>query len=110
MEVSSKLRGAPLAAQKCRLVVDLVRKMPVDKALNTLEFTNKKAARIVKKVLASAIANAEDQGADIDDLYVSQAFVDEGAPLKRIKSRAKGRANRITKQTCHITLKVSDGE
>ena len=110
MEVAAKLRGAPLAAQKCRLVVDMVRLLPVDKALNNLTFINKKAAKIVKKVLESAIANAEDQGADIDELVVSTAFVDEGTPLKRIKSRAKGRANRITKKTCHITLKVSDGE
>jgi len=111
MEVSASLRDASISAQKCRLVVDLVRMMSVEKALHTLEFTNKKAAVLVRKLLVSAIANAEhNYGADVDDLFVSTAFVDEARPLKRIKSRAKGRANRIVKQACHITLKVSDGE
>jgi|TARA_B110000908_G_C9815153_1_gene254679 large subunit ribosomal protein L22 len=111
MEVSATLRDASISAQKCRLVVDLVRKMSVESALQTLEFTNKKAAGLVKKLLASAIANAEhNNGADVDELFVSTAFVDEARPLKRIKSRAKGRANRIVKQSCHITLIVSDGE
>lgn len=111
MEVSAILRDASISAQKCRLVVDLIRKMPVGSALQTLEFTNKKAAGLVKKVLESAIANAEhNNGADVDELYVSTVFVDQARPLKRIKSRAKGRANRIVKQSCHITLKVSDGE
>lgn len=111
METSAILRGAHLSAQKARLVVDLIRKQPVEKALQTLAFTQKKGALIVKKLLESAIANAEhNSGADVDDLIVSTAFVDEGAMLKRIKSRAKGRANRIHKRTCHITVKVSDGE
>ena len=111
MEVSAVLRDAKISAQKCRLVVDLIRKMPVGNALQTLEFTNKKAAVLVRKLLVSAIANAEhNNGADIDELVVSTVFVDEARPLKRIKSRAKGRANRIVKQACHITLKVSDGE
>ena len=111
MEVSATLRDASISAQKCRLVVDMIRKMPVEQALQTLEFTNKKASGLVKKVLESAIENAEhNNGADVDELIVSTAFVDEASPLKRIKSRAKGRANRIIKQSCHITLKVSDGE
>jgi len=111
MEVSAILRDASISAQKCRLVVDLVRKMPVQKALQTLAFTNKKAAGLVKKLLESAIANAEhNNGADVDELVICTAFVDQATPLKRIKSRAKGRANRIVKQSCHITLKVSDGE
>lgn len=111
METSAILRGANLAPQKARLIVDLIRRKPVEKALQTLSFTTKKGARMVKKLLESAIANAENNnGADVDDLVVSTAYVDEGAMLKRIKSRAKGRANRIHKRTCHITVKVSDGE
>ena len=111
MEVSAKLRNASISAQKCRLVVDMIRNAPVESALQTLEFTNKKAAGLVKKLLESAVANAEhNEGADVDDLRVSLAYVDEASPLKRIRSRAKGRANRIVKQSCHITLKVSDGE
>lgn len=111
MEVTAKLKNASISAQKCRLVVDMIRKMPAGKAIDTLEFTNKKAAGLVKKVLMSAVANAEhNEGIDIDELFVSAAFVDEASPLKRIRSRAKGRANRIVKQSCHITLKVSDGE
>lgn len=111
METSATLKGAQLSAQKCRLIVDMVRMQPVEKALQILGFTQKKGARIVKKVLESAIANAENNhGADVDELVVSAAYVNEGATLKRIKSRAKGRANRILKRSCHITLKVSDGE
>jgi large subunit ribosomal protein L22 len=111
MEVSAKLKSAPLSAQKGRLVADLVRKMPVEKALEVLEFTPKKGAKLVKKLLQSAIANAENnEGADIDELIVGTIYVDEAATLKRIKSRAKGRANRILKRTCHITIKVSDEE
>lgn len=111
MEVSAKLKGAPLSAQKGRLIADLVRKMPVENALEVLEFTPKKGAKLVKKLLESAIANAENnEGADIDELVVGTVYVDEGPTLKRIKSRAKGRANRILKRTCHITIKVSDEE
>ncbi|RZU47335.1 LSU ribosomal protein L22P [Fluviicoccus keumensis] len=109
MEVVAKLRGAPISAQKARLVADLVRGKPVDQALNILAFSNKKAAAIVKKVLESAIANAEhNNGADVDELKVSTIFVDEGISLKRIMPRAKGRADRITKRTCHITVKVAE--
>lgn len=111
METSAVLRGVHLSPQKARLIVDLIRKKPVEQALQTLAFTPKKGAAIVKKVLESAIANAEhNSGADVDDLVVSTTYVDEGSMLKRIKSRAKGRANRIHKRTCHITVKVSDGE
>jgi large subunit ribosomal protein L22 len=108
-EVQAVLRGAPISAQKVRLVLDQVRGLSVGKALDILTFSPKKAAVIVKKVLNSAIANAENnQGADIDELYVSTTFADEGVTLKRIRARAKGRANRILKRTCHITLKVSE--
>ena len=109
MEAVAKLRGAPISAQKARLVADLVRGMPVERALNMLEFSTKKAAHFVKKVLESAIANAEhNNGADVDELKVATIFVDEGITLKRIMPRAKGRADRISKRTCHITVKVAE--
>ncbi len=109
MEVAARLKGAPISAQKVRLVADQIRGKRVEIALNDLLFSNKKAAHLVKKVLESAIANAEhNEGADIDDLKVSTVFVDEGMTLKRIRPRAKGRADRILKRTCHITVKVSD--
>jgi large subunit ribosomal protein L22 len=111
MEISAKLSNAPLSAQKARLVGDLIRGMPVDKALNTLKFSSKKAAAIVKKILESAIANAEhNESADIDELRVSTVYVDEAPTNKRFKARAKGRANHILKRTCHITVKVSENE
>ena len=111
MEVSAKLSNAPLSAQKARLVGDLIRGMPVDKALNTLRFSSKKGAAVVKKILESAIANAEhNESVDIDDLKVSTVFVNEGPTMKRFKARAKGRANHILKRTCHITVKVSENE
>ena len=108
MEISAKLSGAPLSAQKARLVADQVRGLPVEKALNILRFSTKKAASIIKKILESAIANAEhNEGSDIDELKVSSVFVDEGRTMKRFRARAKGRANHILKRTCHITLNVS---
>jgi large subunit ribosomal protein L22 len=111
MEDSAKLRFSRISPQKCRLVADQVRGESVERALEVLTFSNKKAAVIVKKVLESAIANAEhNEGADIDELKVSTIFVDEGPTMKRIKPRAKGRANRILKRTSHLTVKVSDGE
>lgn len=111
MEVAAVLKGAPISAQKVRLVADQVRNLPVAKALDILAFSPKKAAVLVKKLLNSAIANAENnEGADIDELRVSTIFVDEGRSLKRIQARAKGRANRIIKRTCHITVKVSASE
>ncbi|AVI61723.1 MULTISPECIES: 50S ribosomal protein L22 [Halomonadaceae] len=109
MEVTAKLRGARLSAQKARLVADQVRGKPVAEALDLLTFSPKKAAQLVKKVLQSAIANAEENnGMDIDELRVSTICVDEGMTLKRIKPRAKGRADRILKRTCHITVKVAE--
>jgi len=109
MQAVAKLRHARISAQKARLVADQVRGVPVEKALNTLTFSNKKGAEIVKKVLDSAIANAEhNEGADVDELRVSAICVDEGPTMKRIQARAKGRANRIQKRTCHITVTVAD--
>jgi len=109
IEVAARLRGARISAQKARLVADQIRGQKVDRALNILAFSPKKAARIVKKVLESAIANAENnEGADVDELKVSTVFVDQGLVMKRVQPRAKGRADRISKQTCHITIKVSD--
>jgi len=111
MEISAKLNNAPLSAQKARLVGDQIRGLPVDKALNVLKFSSKKAAIIIKKVLESAIANAEhNESADIDELRVSTVYVNEGATMKRFKARAKGRANHILKRTCHITIKVAEIE
>lgn len=111
MEVAAKMRGARISAQKARLVADVIRGLPVEKALNELEFSDKKAAALVKKVLDSAIANAEhNNGADIDELVVSSIYVDEGMTMKRIRPRAKGRADRIFKRSCHITINVSDNE
>lgn len=107
-EVSATLCGARGSAQKVRLVADQISGQHVEKALDILSFSNKKAAVLVKKVLESAIANAEhNQGLDVDELHVSTAFVDEGMVMKRIKPRAKGRADRILKRTCHITVKVA---
>ena len=111
MEVAARLKGARISAQKARLVADQVRGKPVEDALDLLTFSNKKAAQIIKKVLDSAIANAENnEGADVDELKVSTIFVDEGMTMKRLRPRAKGRADRICKRSCHITVKVADGE
>jgi large subunit ribosomal protein L22 len=111
MEVAAKLKGAQISAQKVRLVADQVRGKPVEEALSVLEFSPKKAAHIVKKILDSAIANAENnEGADVDELKISSIFVDEGTTMKRLRPRAKGRADRILKRSCHITVKVADGE
>lgn len=109
MEVAAKLRGAGMSAQKARLVADQIRGKSVEDALDLLAFSTKKGAAIIKKVLESAIANAEhNEGADVDDLRVSTIFVDGGLTMKRIMPRAKGRADRILKRTCHITVKVAD--
>ena len=109
MEVAAKLKGAGFSAQKARLVADQIRGKRVEEALNILTFSPKEAAAIIKKVLNSAIANAEhNEGADIDELRVSTIFVDEGLTMKRIRPRSKGRADRICKRTCHITVKVAD--
>lgn len=109
MEVSAKLSNAPLSAQKGRLIADQIRGMNVEKALQVLTFSPKKAAHLVKKVLESAIANAEhNEGADIDELKISTVFVDEGPTYKRMRARAKGRGVRILKRHSHITVTVSD--
>jgi large subunit ribosomal protein L22 len=111
MNATAKLRGARISAQKVRLVADQVRGMPVERAEQLLAFSTKKAARIMKKVLLSAIANAEhNDGADIDELSISTIMVDEGPTLKRGRARAKGRGTRILKRTSHITLTVADSE
>lgn len=109
MEAIAKHKFARGSAQKARLVVDQIRGLHVEKALEILEYSNKGAAVLVKKVLNSAIANAEhNEGADIDELFVKTAMVDDGPTMKRIKPRAKGRADRILKRTSHITVVVSD--
>jgi len=111
METRATLYGVRLSAQKGRLVADQIRGLPVDKALNLLAFSPKKGAQIIKKVLESAIANAEhNDGADVDELKVKRIFVERGIPLKRFQARAKGRGNRVTKQSCHIFVVVGDEE
>lgn len=109
MQVSAKLRQVHISPQKCRLVADQVRGMPVEKALNLLMFSPKRAAGLVRKVLESAIANAEhNEGADIDELKVSAIYVDEARTMKRFRARAKGRGTRILKRSSHITVTVGD--
>lgn len=109
METRAILRSARMSAQKGRLVADLIRGQSVDKALNILAFTPKKGAAIIKKVLESAIANAEhNDGADVDELKVKSISVERGAFAKRFQARAKGRGNRILKHTCHIYVTVGD--
>ena len=109
METKAILRGARLSAQKGRLVADLIRGKPVDQAMNVLAYTPKKGAGIMKKLLESAIANAEHNvGADIDTLKVKTVYVERGMFLKRFQARAKGRGNRVLKHTCHIYLTVGD--
>jgi len=109
METKAILRGARISAQKGRLVADLIRGKPVDQAMNILGFMPKKGAGIIRKVLESAIANAEhNDGADIDGLKVKTIHVERGAFMKRFQARAKGRGNRVTKQTCHIFITVGD--
>ena len=109
METVAKLSYARISPQKCRLVADQVRGLPVEQALQLLAFSSKKAASIVKKVLESAIANAEhNDGADIDELKVAKIYVDQGPTLKRMRARAKGRGTRILKRTSHITVAVAE--
>jgi large subunit ribosomal protein L22 len=109
MEAVAKHRFARISAQKGRLVADQIRGLPVEEALNVLAYSKKKGAALVKKVLDSAIANAENnEGADVDELKVKTIFVDEGPTMKRIRARAKGRATRILKRSSHITVTVSD--
>ena len=111
MEVKAIARYQPISPRKCRLVADMIRGMPVDRALNILAFCPKKGARIVKKVLESAIANAEhNEGADVDELKVTTIHVDKADTLRRFTARAKGRGNVIGKQSCHIRVVVGDGK
>ena len=109
MQVQAKLYGVRLSAQKGRLVADLVRGQPIASALNILSFTPKKGAQIIRKVLESAIANAEhNDGADIDELKVSNVLVDAAPFFARYAARAKGRGDRILKRNSHITVRVGD--
>ncbi len=109
MQAVAKLRFARISAQKGRLVADQIRGLPVEQALNVLAFSKKKGAAMMKKVLDSAVANAENnEGADVDELKVKAVWVDEGPTMKRIRARAKGRAARILKRTSHITVTVAD--
>lgn len=109
IETKASLRGARLSAQKGRLVADLIRGKKVDQALDILTFSPTKGAKLIKSVLESAIANAEhNDGADIDELRVSEIYVEKGQFLRRYRPRAKGRGDRIMKQTCHIYVTVGN--
>lgn len=111
MEAKAILRSARISAQKVRLVADQVRGLSAERAVNLLKFSDKKAAVMMRKVVESAIANAENNnGADIDALKVKTIMVDEGPSLKRFMARAKGRGTRITKRTSHITVIVGEGK
>jgi large subunit ribosomal protein L22 len=110
MQTTATLRGVRLSAQKGRLVADQIRGLSVDRALSVLAFSPKKGAKIIKKVLESAIANAEhNDGADIDELKITTIYIDKAETLKRTSARAKGRGNIIGKQSCHIHVVVGDG-
>jgi len=109
MQVSATHKFARISPQKARLVADMIRGKDVESALNMLTFSNQKAADLIKAVLNSAIANAENnEGADIDELFVTATFVNEGSIMKRMRARAKGRGNRILKRTSHITVTVGE--
>ena len=109
MATMARLKNVRISAQKARLVADQIRGMPVDNAINLLTFSNKKAAKIIKKVLESAIANAEhNDAADVDELTVSEIMIDEGTTMKRWRPRARGRANKILKRMSHVTVAVSE--
>ena len=109
METRASLRGARLSAQKGRLIADLIRGKPVDQAMNMLAFSPKKGAGLMRKLLESAIANAEhNDGADVDVLKVKQVSVERGSFLKRFHARAKGRGTRVQKHSCHIYITVGD--
>lgn len=110
MHAIARQQYVRISAQKVRLVADQIRGLHVAKALQLLQFSNKKAAGTLKKMLESAISNAEhNEGADVDELHVSRLMIDEGPTMKRIRPRAKGRANRILKRTSHITIEVAEG-
>ena len=109
MEVSASAKRLRISAQKVRLVADQIIGKPVADALDLLSFSNKKASVLMRKALESVVANAENnEGADIDELKVSEVYVNEGMTMKRIRPRAKGRADRIFKRSSHITVTVSD--
>ena len=109
MQVSATAKRLPISARKARLVADQVRGQPVERAMNLLGFSTLKAAFLVRKVVESAIANAENnEGADVDELWIAEIQVNEGTTLKRIRPRAKGRANRIFKRACHVTVQLAD--
>jgi large subunit ribosomal protein L22 len=109
MEATASLKYARLSAQKARLVADLIRGRHVESALNDLTYSRKEAARVMRKVVESAVANAENNaGADVDSLHVASVQIDEGPTMKRLRARAKGRANRIHKRTCHISVSVAE--
>ncbi len=109
MQVSATTKRLRISPQKVRLIVDQVRGKAVGDALEILSFSPQKAAGLVLKVVESAIANAENnEGADVDELKISEVFVNAGLTMKRIKPRAKGRADRILKRTSHITVTVTD--
>lgn len=109
MQATARLKFVRLSPQKARLVADQVRGMHVDQAIDVLTFSKKRAAQVIKKVLESAIANAEhNEGADIDELCVGEILIDQGPTFGRFSARARGRVNRITKRTSHISLTVSD--
>ena len=111
MEVKAVAKNVRLSAQKCRLVADQIRDMPIERALELLEFSTKKGSGLLKKVLDSAIANAEhNEGADVDELWVSQLMIDEAATFKRLRARAKGRGDHILKRNCHITVVLRDDD
>lgn len=111
MTTSATLKFTRISPQKMRLVANQIRGLPVDHALNLLSFSNKKASNLLKKLLESAIANAEhNDGADIDDLKVTAVTVDQGPTMKRLQARARGRADRLLKRTSHITVTVTETE
>ena len=111
MEVAAKLKFARLSPQKCRLVCDQIRGMSIERALDLLKFSPKKSAAVIKKLLDSAIANAENNfSADIDELTIAAVYADQGPTYKRMHARAKGRGSSVSKPTCHITIVLSDEE
>ncbi len=106
---TASLKYVPMSPQKLRLVADQVRGLPVERALNILTYSNKKAAGIIKKVLQSAIANAEhNDAADIDELKIAAIAVDQGSTQKRMRARARGRADRILKRSSHLVITVTE--
>ena len=109
MSVRAKLSNCPISDQKARLVADQIRGLSVEKAVNLLNFSPKKAAVLIRKLVGSVIANAENNnGLDIDELFISRIFVDQASTFKRFKACAKGRGTRIVKRNCHITVEVDE--